>query len=180
MLDRPRAVLLLTGIMASGKSTVAQLLAERLPRAAHVRGDAFRRMIVTGRHEMTPGAGPEAEAQLALRYRLAATAADAYFGAGFSVVVQDVVLGGWLPRFVDLVEGRPLLVVVLAPRPEVVEAREANRPKTGYGAWSAEQLDRAMREETPQLGLWIDSSEQTPEQTVEEILERAWEEAAVD
>ncbi len=180
MMDRPRAVLLLTGIMASGKSTVAQLLAERLPRAAHVRGDAFRRMIVSGRREMTPGAGPEAEAQLALRYRLAATAADAYFGAGFSVVVQDVVLGGWLPRFVDLVEGRPLLVVVLAPRPEVVEAREANRSKTGYGAWTAEQLDRSMREETPRLGLWIDSSGQTPEQTVEEILERAWDEAAVD
>jgi hypothetical protein len=37
-----------------------------------------------------------------------------------------------------------------------------------------------MREETPRLGLWIDSSGQTPEQTVEEILERAWEEAAVD
>ena len=178
-MDRPRAVLLLTGIMASGKSTVAQLLAERLPRAAHVRGDAFRRMIVTGRRKMTPGAGREAEAQLALRYRLAATAADAYFGAGFSVVVQDVVLGGWLPRFVDLVGSRPLLVV-LAPRPEAVEAREANRPKTGYGAWTAEQLYRSMREEAPRLGLWIDSSEQTPGQTAEEILERAWEEAAVD
>ena len=179
-MDRPHAVFLLTGIMASGKSTVAQLLAERLPRAAHVRGDAFRRMIVTGRRDMTPGAGSEAEIQLALRYRLAATAADAYFGAGFSVVVQDVILGGWLPRFVDLVEGRPLFVVVLAPRPEVVEAREANRSKTGYGAWTAEQLDRSMREETPRLGLWIDSSGQTPEQTVEEILERAWDEAAVD
>ncbi len=30
-MDRPRAVFLLTGIMASGKSTVAQLLAERFP-----------------------------------------------------------------------------------------------------------------------------------------------------
>lgn len=48
-IDHLRAVFLLTGNMASGKSTVAQLLAERLPRAAHVRGDAFRRMIVTGR-----------------------------------------------------------------------------------------------------------------------------------
>jgi len=37
-----------------------------------------------------------------------------------------------------------------------------------------------MREETPRLGLWIDSSGQTPEQTVEGILERAWDEAAVD
>ena len=74
----------------------------------------------------------------------------------------------------SIVDGSP------GPRPEVVEAREANRAKTGYAAWSAEQLDRSMREETPRLGLWIDSSEQTPEQTVEKIVGRAWEEAAVD
>jgi len=61
----------------------------------------------------------------------------------------------------------------------VVE-REANRSKTGYGAWSAGQLDKSMGDETPRLGLWIDSSEQTPEQTVEEILGRAWDEAAAD
>lgn len=179
-MDRPRAVFLLTGIMASGKSTVAQLLAERLPGAAHVHGDAFRRMIVTGRREMTPDAGQEAEAQLALRYRLAATATDAYFEAGFAVVVQDVILGGWLLKFVDLLKSRPLLVVVLAPRPEAVEDREAQRSKTGYGAWSVRQLDRNLRGDTPRLGLWIDSSGQTPEETVEEILARAWDEAAVD
>ena len=135
-----RAVFLLTGIMASGKSTVAQLLAERLPRAAHVRGDAFGRMIVTGRREMTPGAGPEAEVQLELRYRLAATA-DAYFGAGFSVVVQDVVLGGWLPRFVDLAQGRPLLMVVLAParrwwRPGKRTGRRPATPPGPRNSWT--------------------------------------------
>lgn len=31
------SVIVITGIMAAGKSTVAQLLAERLPRAPHVR-----------------------------------------------------------------------------------------------------------------------------------------------
>lgn len=35
------SVLLVTGTMGAGKSTVAQLVAERLPRAAHVRGDVF-------------------------------------------------------------------------------------------------------------------------------------------
>ncbi|WP_086561630.1 hypothetical protein [Streptomyces africanus] len=53
--------------MAAGKSTVAQALAETLPRAAHVRGDLFRRMIVSGREEYAPGAGDEARAQLRLR-----------------------------------------------------------------------------------------------------------------
>lgn len=43
------AVVLVTGVMASGKSTVAQLLAERLPGSVHLRGDGFRQMIVSGR-----------------------------------------------------------------------------------------------------------------------------------
>src|ERR1700691_5532895 len=41
-----RAVLVVTGIQAAGKSTVAQLLAQQLPRSVHLRGDTFRRMIV--------------------------------------------------------------------------------------------------------------------------------------
>ncbi|WP_181791697.1 AAA family ATPase, partial [Streptomyces phytophilus] len=64
--DTP-AVLLLTGVQAAGKSTVAQLIAERLPRSAHVRGDVFRRMVVGGRAEMAPQGSPEALRQLRLR-----------------------------------------------------------------------------------------------------------------
>jgi chloramphenicol 3-O-phosphotransferase len=179
-MDHSQAVFVITGIMASGKSTVAQLLSERFPAAAHVRGDVFRRMIVAGRREVTSEADPEALRQLDLRYRLAAATTDAYFEAGFSVIVQDIILGEWLPRFAGLIESRPLFVVVLAPRQEAVKAREASRSKTGYRAWTVERLDRVLREETPRLGLWIDSSGQTPEQTVEEILERAREEAAFD
>ncbi|MER7129260.1 hypothetical protein [Streptosporangium saharense] len=40
-------------------------------------------------------------------------------------------------------------------------------------------LDAVLRERTPRLGLWLDTSEQTPEETVEEILARAWTEARV-
>jgi len=82
--SRPAAgVILLTGVMAAGKSTVAQLLAERFPRAVHVRGDVFRRFIVTGRVEpTTPNMPPEAQAQLMLRHQLAVATADAYAPAG--------------------------------------------------------------------------------------------------
>ena len=78
---------LLTGVMASGKSTTAQALAERLPRCVHLRGDVFRKMIVTGREEMTSQPTPQALEQLGLRYRLAAQAARGYWEAGFSVVL---------------------------------------------------------------------------------------------
>ena len=55
---------LLTGVMASGKSATAQALAERLPRCVHLRGDVFRKMIVTGREEMTSQPTPQALEQL--------------------------------------------------------------------------------------------------------------------
>jgi len=181
MQDRSPAVLVITGVMASGKSTVAQLVAEQLPRAAHVRGDVFRRMIVSGRREVTPSLEPEAMGQLRLRYRLAAMTADAYVTAGFTAVVQDIILGDDLPAFLALVRSRPLLLVVLAPRPDVIETRERTRPKTGYAGsgWSVADLDRSLRLETPPIGLWIDTSEQTPAQTGDEILRRAWNQAVV-
>ncbi|MER6211100.1 AAA family ATPase [Streptomyces sp. NPDC001642] len=168
MLD---GVVLITGVMAAGKSTVAQALAERLPRAAHVRGDVFRRMIVSGREEYVPGVGGEGEAQLRLRYRLAAATADAYAEAGFTAVVQDVVLGEELTAYVGLIRTRPLRVIVLAPDPAAVTAREAGRAKTGYGAWTVEDLDRGLRTRTPRIGLWLDSSALTVGETVDAIIE---------
>ena len=47
------------------------------------------------------------------------------------------------------------------------------------GAWAIAQLDEVLRSHTPRLGLWLDTSAQTAAQTVEEILARAWPEAAV-
>ncbi|MEV0351791.1 AAA family ATPase [Nonomuraea sp. NPDC050680] len=169
------AVFLITGISAAGKSTVAQELAERLPRSAHVRGDLFRRMVVSGGVGMTPDLDEEARRQLRLRYRLAAAATDIYFQEGFTPVVQDVVLGADLELFAGLIRSRPLHVVVLAPDAAVVERREAERAKTGYGVWTVAQLDEALRRDTPRLGLWLDTSSQTPAETVDEILARAAE-----
>ncbi|MEV4523638.1 AAA family ATPase [Micromonospora tulbaghiae] len=168
------AVVLISGIMAAGKSTVAEGLARRLPRSVHLRGDVFRRMIVSGRADMTAEPTDEALRQLRLRYDLAASAADRYASAGFTVVLQDVVLGADLPAMVGRIRHRPLAVVVLAPRPEVVAARERDRPKKGYGDWPVADLDAGFRADTPRIGLWLDTSGQTPEETVAEILARAW------
>ncbi|MFY1690349.1 AAA family ATPase [Plantactinospora sp. WMMB782] len=170
MIELSSAVLVLTGAMATGKSTVAQRLAERLPRAAHVRGDAFRRMIVSGRREFTPEEPDEAAGQLRLRYQLAAATADGYARAGFTAVLQDVVLGPVWADYLGLVATRPRFAVVLVPRPEVIHRREQGRTKSGYGAWTVRALDSAVRDGTPRLGLWLDNSDQTPDETVDEIL----------
>jgi chloramphenicol 3-O-phosphotransferase len=174
-----RAVILVTGIQAAGKSTVAQLLAERLPRSVHVRGDVFRRMIINGRADMTPDPASEAMRQLRLRYQLAATVSDAYFQAGFTVVVQDVILGTHLAEMTAMIYSRPLLVVVLAPHVSAIADREKNRAKTAYGTWAITQLDDVLRHETPRLGLWLDTSSQTAAETADEILSCAWDEAKI-
>ncbi|WP_307868566.1 AAA family ATPase [Umezawaea beigongshangensis] len=180
MISAPeQAVVLITGIQAAGKSTTAQLLAERLPRSVHLRGDLFRRMVVNGRADMTPEPSEEAVRQLRLRYRLTAAAADDYFREGFTVIAQDVVLGEHLTDVVQMIQQRPLLVVVLAPRVSAIAAREAGRGKNAYGEWTINLLDRGLRHDTPRLGLWLDTSDQTPEDTVEEIIDRAWTEARV-
>ena len=56
--------IVVTGIMAAGKSTVAQLLAERFARSVQLRGDAFRRMIVRGQAPITSPLSDEAVARL--------------------------------------------------------------------------------------------------------------------
>jgi predicted kinase len=169
--DAP-SVFLITGISAAGKSTVAQLLAERFPRAVHVRGDAFRRAVVTGREEMSADPSDEALSQLLLRYELMAITVDKYAAHGFTVVAQDVILGPLLETVVAMIATRPLGLVVLAPSPATVGERERGRVKDGYHTFTPEQLDASLRGETPPLGLWVDSSPQTPDQTVNEILER--------
>lgn len=80
---------LITGLMASGKSTVSELLAESLEKCVHFRGDVFRKMIVSGREDMSDSPSEEAIRQLHLRYKLTADVAKSYFEDGFSVVIQD-------------------------------------------------------------------------------------------
>jgi cytidylate kinase len=175
-------VVLITGISAAGKSTIADLLARQFDRGVHVKGDVFRRMVVAGRHEMTSHPSDEAWSQLRLRYRLGAATADAYHEAGFSVVVQDVVIGPVLADYVAAIHSRPLVIVVLTPRPDVVARREAERSKVAYsdGFNSIRELDSALRQETPSIGLWIDNTDQEPHETVDEIIARGLDAGSVE
>jgi chloramphenicol 3-O-phosphotransferase len=161
-----------TGVMAAGKSTVADLLARRFARGVHLRGDVFRKMIVTGRDPISPRLGAEAIRQLDLRQRLAANAANEYWRDGFTVVLQDIYIGQSLSQGVDRLDISPLHVIVLAPSDDVIASREQHRGKTGYGDWTIEQHYSDFERETPHIGLWIDTSDLSPEETVDQILLR--------
>jgi predicted kinase len=163
-------IVVITGAMAAGKSTVAQALAERLPRAVHLRGDVFRRMIVSGRVDPAPGTEAEWRAQLDLRYDLAAAAAARYAAAGFTVVWQDI-LNDALARTLDVLAAWNPGVVVLAPSAQALAAREAGRAKSGYkGGWTPQAFDALVRETTPDVGLWLDTSAMSVAETVDAIL----------
>ena len=171
----PAVGFVITGVMAAGKSTVGELLAQQFDRGVHLRGDVFRKMIVTGRDPIAPSLGDEALRQLDLRQRLAASAANDYWRDDFTVILQDIYAGPALANVIGRLEISPLYVVVLAPRPDVVAAREAQREKSGYGEWDVEQFCCEFANETSHVGLWLDTSDQTPEQTVEEILHRRYD-----
>ena len=164
-------IILITGNMAAGKSSVAQALARRLPKSVHLRGDMFRRAIVNGQAEMTLNLSAEAYQQLQLRYHLAAVVAREYLQAGFTVVYQDIIIGSALSEVIATFDDVPLSAIVLCPSPEAVAAREAGRSKTGYtDEKMVYAFDRILRTETPRLGYWLDSTDLTVEETVDRIL----------
>ena len=58
--------------------------------------------------------------------------------------------------------------------------RQARTPsKVAYDRWTIEQFDDVFRHQTPRLGLWLDTSVQTPTETVNEIVTRGWTEARI-
>lgn len=165
--------IVLTGISASGKTTVGRLLADSFPRGAFVSGDVIRTMVRSGRADMSQDPSAEALAQLRLRYRQTAELVNSFCAAGFTTVADDVIIGRELAGFLDAVHARPLHLVVLDPSIGAITERDRERDKTGYGTqWTVEALHDVLASETPKSGLWLDTSAQSPDRTVAEIRSR--------
>ena len=175
---------LITGVQASGKTTVGRLLAERLSPAAFIEGDDLWRMVVSGRSDMSETPSDAALAQLQLRYRHGAMLSQSFVGEGIHAVHVDNIYGTGVTDQLDRLSCRRALVV-LRPSVEAVAGREARRGSGAYDAWLGEGtiVDAVRRfddwlAETPPIGLWVDSTGQSPEQTVDWILDH-WDHAVV-
>ena len=168
-----------SGTQGAGKSTVAQILARRFDPGAWVSADLLQKMIVSG------GRWPEgaamsgtAKRQLWLRLRHACLLGQSFVANGITAVVDDIVIGSGLDELLDHLAGERFVFVMLTPRLEVVRERERGRGTALWEQW--EWLDDEIRTKTRRIGLWLDTSEQTPEQTVDEIVARAWTEGLVE
>ncbi|MBI2761153.1 MAG: zeta toxin family protein [Chloroflexi bacterium] len=167
-------IIAVTGIQAAGKSTVARLLARRFERGVHVEADTLQHMIVSGGAGVGEPGQPagEAERQLRLRLKHMCLLGRSFFDAGFSVVLDDIIIGDRWAQLQDGLDGYPFSLVVLAPGVEEVLERDHTRAKNTIGAAWARYLDRELRTTMAGIGIWIDSSGQSPDETVEEILQR--------
>lgn len=185
MQAEPRAVLVV-GAQAAGKSTIARALAARLERGAFVEGDVLWKMVVAGGVDMSADPEPEAQRQLALRYAHGALLCESFVSNGFVAVHAENMYGPMVEEHLrSLACARSL--VVLRPLPEVIEQRELERGTDAYSSWvgpgrtrldAIKQFDHWLAE-TPRIGLWIDSSTLTVDETVDHILTH-WDDAIVD
>ncbi len=178
--DKPQAItplasiIAVTGIQAAGKTTVSRLLAQRFERSVHIEADVLQQMIVSGGEwPSEPGVlTPEAERQLRLRLRNACLLARSFHEAGFDVILDDIILGERWGHLQSDLAGLSFTLVVLCPDLETVAQRDGSRGKRPSGDDWARYLDALLRETTEGVGLWIDNSGQSPEQTADEIMWR--------
>jgi hypothetical protein len=142
-------------------------------------------MVVAGAVDMSADPDDEALAQLSLRYRHGAMLCESFVAHGFIAVHADNMFGSDVERHLRQLDC-PASLVVLRPRSDVVAEREQARGSDAYASWTASggtvldavETFTSWLDATPRIGLWLDTSEHTVDDTVDEILHR-WDEAIV-
>lgn len=93
-------------------------------------------------------------------------------------VCSDIMLGADVGKWLDSLRDVEPHLVVLVPSVESIVERETGRGKNSYRDWQGPGMTLAdavgvLQEglkDIPRRGLWLDSTGQTPEESVEEIL----------
>ena len=184
-LDERRGIFVISGTQGAGKTTVSGLLARRFERGVHVSADVLQNLIVSGAKwpessqttVNTPEFEDEAVRQLRLRLHHMCLLGHSFFEAGFTVVLDDIIVGDRLADLRHDLADLDYMFVMLNPNKETVRDRERQRGTELWREW--EWLTESIEPTTDHVGLWLDTLDQTPAETVDEIMLRAWDEARV-
>jgi chloramphenicol 3-O-phosphotransferase len=183
-LDSRRAIFAISGTQGAGKTTVSSMLARRFERGVHISADTLQKMIVSGgewplasQTNANTDTQGEAGDQLRLRLRNVCLLGRSFYDAGFTVVLDDIIVGSRMQHLLVDLDGVDFMFVMLTPSLETVRDRERQRGTELWREW--EWLTESVERTTPRVGLWLDTSAQTPEETVDEIMRRGWVEARV-
>lgn len=168
-------VVVITGQLSAGKSTVARALLDRFPFGYHIDVDGIREMVTSGLASPLEWTD-ETSRQFELAIRAAAAMARVYADAGFAVAIE----GGLDPEQIEAALahealGDRMTGIVLHPRLEVALDRNRLRQTKSFDTSILEdamrQIDVDVARDAARPG-WhrIDNSDESAAETVDRIL----------
>lgn len=174
-MDHGRACLIVTGAPGAGKSTVAGLVARALSRSALLDAYVVSRLVAGGYVWPLGEPADEAARQVRLLNTNLCSLAANFANSGFTPVI-DLVLpdGKQLDDYREALASLRLLLVVLDPGTAVCRYRNETRaPQDQFFFDGYAELRASMRHGFGDDGWWFDTSELTPEQTAQRILDES-------
>lgn len=170
-------VILVSGLPASGKTSVSQRLAKTFQKGFHLQVDQLRSMVVRG--GISPDTATEWNDQLENQFRLeraaASVLASTYAEAGFSVIVDDVAVpANVLSHYEHLARQLPMLKFLLFP--SITETkRRLNERRHEFDEVFTNRLSMLhLHLESIDKSEWdvLDTSDWTIDETVQTIIDR--------
>ena len=166
-----REVWIISGIPSVGKTTTSFALANKLEKSSVISGDDLQDQIVSGSVGPTELPKEDSDMQIELTVRNQAILAKSYADSGFTPVCDNVFGRRQLGIFLNLLKGYQVHLVNLTADFTVIQDRNMKRileeKFDNPDRWT---LLFTLTSELSGIGLWIDNSLRTPEETVDHIL----------